>query len=65
MKTLFNTFKPAYFSFTAHQTNPLKRKNLEKMEWLETSGDGSYVSATVDGHCVLRFWQNLDGGENH
>ena len=50
MKTLFNTFKPVYYSFTAHQTNPIKRKNLEKMEWLETSGDGSYASATVDGN---------------
>ena len=50
MKTIFNTFKPTYLSFTSNQTNPIKRKNLEKMEWLETSGDGSYASATVDGN---------------
>ena len=50
MKTLLNTFKPVFYSFTAKQTNPIKRKNLEKMEWLETSGDGSYASATVDGN---------------
>ena len=48
MKTLLNTFKPIYFTAN-YQSNPVKRKNLEKMEWLETSGDGSYASATVDG----------------
>ena len=50
MKTILNTFKPNYFAFTAKQTNPIKRTNLEKMEWIETSGDGSYASATVDGN---------------
>ena len=50
MKTLLNTYRPVQFSFSGLQTNPLKKKNIEKMEWLETSGDGSYASATVDGN---------------
>ncbi len=49
MKTLLNTYRPVQFSFSGAQTNPLKKKNIEKMEWLETSGDGSYASSTVDG----------------
>lgn len=49
MKILLNTFKPVSF-MAKTQTNPIKRQNLEKMEWLETSGDGSYASATVDGN---------------